>query len=987
VSQRHRVPEQSEAGREATAVLRRLAAGAVEDSPLTRWLYSTDASSYRVVPEAVLMAASTDDLIAAAVVAGECRLPLTVRGAGTSLAGQAIGAGLVVDCFKLDRILAVDPDRRTARVEPGVIQAQLNLATAPYALEFGPDTSTVEQATIGGMVGNNSSGSRSIIYGETRDKTLRLATVLVGGDDLVLGPSQAGSPGGGLKGSGARRLAPILEGLRDRLADVAPHYPPTDRYTFGYDLRVLLGPAPNPARLLAGSEGSLALFTELEVLLDERPALRLGAAFSFTTVRRALEANLALLATAPSAVELIDLGPLRRSPNLAVYSLFAPLVSGDEEAMLTVEYQGEPDEVYAGLARLRSIERELGAERALALDDPARLAEAAALRRAVLPLLMGAPGVERPAAFVEDTAVPPDRLADFVEEFSALVAARGARASFSGHVSAGCLHIRPLLDLKSAAGVASMAALARDVAALVRSSHGAFSGEHGAGRSRSWALPELAGPALYGAMAELKRGFDPQGLLAPGIIVDGPPVVEGLRFGADYRGIHAWRPRLSFAPEGGFDAAVERCFGAGICKKLTGTMCPTAAPGRDELLSTRARANALQGVLCGAIPLESIATAQFESVLGTCLACKACKTECPAGVDLAALKVEWLAEVRARRGVPPFARAVGGFRRLATLVRPVAPLVNAAAASSVASSRVARAVAALLGVAPQRRAPRFAIRTLTRRVANGTRRRSVSRAGGGGVEPARAAVPTGSPAVPAGGSAPVAVFADCFIEHQEPEIGEALVRLLAAAGRSVGVLDAGCCGRTALSTGQIERARRHAAACLDALHPVVREGAIVAVVEPSCLSMILDDWVRLLPGDERLAEVRAGTVAALALVADAAPALAFRPGGRALLHPHCHERALCTPATTMRALGAVEGLELEVLDAGCCGMSGVFGYERDHYELSVAVAERALLPAIRAVGPETAVLATGTSCRAQIADLAGRTALHPLVFLADRLER
>jgi FAD/FMN-containing dehydrogenase/Fe-S oxidoreductase len=940
------IPGPSAAGTAAAAELRRLVAGRVSTTAVSRWLYSTDSSGYRVVPEAVLVAGEVGDLVAAATVAAAHGLPVTVRGAGTSLAGQAIGPGLVVDCFKLDRIVAVDPDRRLARVEPGVIQASLNAAAAPYGLEFGPDTSTVDQATIAGMVGNNSSGSRSIVYGQAKDKVRRIAAVLAGGEGLVLGPDETISRDEG--GRIAAAVAAIREGWG---AAIAAGVPQTARCTSGYNLRELLEPAPNLARLLAGSEGTLALFVELEVELDRRPARRVGAALTFATLRAALEANVVILATRPSAVELLDLPPLRAAPKLSGYRRMATLLQGDEQAMLTVEYQGEEDEAREGLARLEAVTGELGAVQALALTDPAALAEAGALRRAALPLLMGAPGAERPASFVEDAAVAPDRLADFVADFQALVASQGARASFTGHASAGCLHVRPLLDLKSAAGVASMGALARGVGELVRDYHGVISGEHGCGRSRSWFLPELFGPELIAAFAALKAAFDPGGLLAPGIVLDGDPVTEHLRFGAAYRADGAWTPRLSYGPEGGFDLAIEKCFGAGQCKKLTGTMCPPAAASRDEALSTRARANVLQGILCGALPFDGPGGAELREVLGTCVACKACKNECPAGVDMAALKVEWLAELRAREGVPPLARAIGDFRRLGRLAVPLAPLVNAAG-----STAAAHRLSSLLGVARERPLPAFA----------STRFSRTARAD---PEPE------------------VIVVADCFVEFQEPEVGHALLGLLRAAGRRVAVVDAGCCGRTALSTGQIGKARRAADAALAVLAPHAAAGRAVAFIEPSCYAMAADDWARLLPGDGRVALVAGAARLGQALVADDAAAgrLRFAGGGRAVLHPHCHERALAGVEPVVAALCAVPDIDLEVLDAGCCGMSGVFGYEAEHYATSVAIAGRALLPALRAEGPDATVLATGTSCRTQIRDLAGRAATHPLVYLHDRL--
>ncbi len=959
---RHRIPELSPAGRAAAEALRRAVAGEVWTSPLRRWLYSTDASDYRIVPEVVLVAASPDDLVAAATVSAETGLPVVARGAASSVAGQAIGPGIVVDCFKLDRILEVDGETRRARVQPGVVQAALNAAAASHGLEFGPDTSTVDQATIAGMVGNNSSGSRSIVYGESKDKVVRVAGVLAGGEEVTFGACAGADLATGARGPAGGRLAAALAQVLERYREpIATGFPQTRRCTSGYNLRELLAPEPNLGRLLAGSEGTLALFTELEVQLDPRPARRVGAALTFATLRAGLEANLPILETGPSAVEFLDLAPLRRSPAVATFRRMAGLLAGDEAAMLTVEYQGSEEEALAGLARLRALAGELGAAHVAWLEQPADLADAAALRRAVLPLLMGAPGAERPAAFVEDTAVAPERLAAFVADLQLVVAAHGARASFTGHASAGCLHLRPLLDLKTAAGVVRQEALAADIGRLVMEYHGAISGEHGVGRSRSWFLPQLLGPELYAALVAVKDAFDPRRLLNPGVVVDGPPVSASLRFGADYRGDHGWTPRLSYAAEGGFGRAVERCFGAGLCKKQTGTMCPPGIATRDEARTTRARANALQGVVCGAVPLGAIAADEFLEALGTCVACKACKTECPAGVDMAALKVEWLAEVRARGGVPPLARGIGDFRRLAALAAPVAPLVNV-----LGRTRLARAGARRIGVAPERPLPAFARRPLTRRLP---------------------ALPPQAPA--AYGAAPpaAALFVDCFIQYQEPRIGEALARLLAAAGLPLAMAGTGCCGRTALSTGQIEKARAHALRTLDGLYPLVASGAEILFIEPSCLSMVRDDWARLLPHDHRVTEVAAASRPALALVAELAAEgrLHFRAGGRVLLHPHCHEKALGFAAATAAALAAVPGLEVEDPDAGCCGMSGVFGYEAGHYELSVAIAEHALLPAVRAAGPETAILATGTSCRTQIGDLAEREALHPLEFLAGRL--
>jgi len=962
--------------REGLVAARELAgevAGRVDWRPLTRWLYATDASSYRVVPDAVLVAGSVDDLAAAAAVSAAHGVPLVVRGAGSSLAGQAIGPGIVIDCFHLDRILDIDPARRVARVEPGVIQASLNRAAAAYGLEFGPDTSTVDQATIGGMVGNNSSGSRSVVYGETVDKTVRLRTVLADGSAATFGPCRGGELSTGIEGPGGARIVETLSAMRDRSRSrIAEGFPQTRRRVSGYNLKELLLPEPNLARVLVGSEGTLALSTELEVELDPLPASRLMAALSFPGVRRALEANIVILSTGPSAVEVLDMTPLRRAPNLRTYSLLAPLLDTDDQAVLMVEYQGSEDQARAGLARLRAVEAELGASFALYFADVAEVAQAWQLRRAVLPLLMGAPGPLRPAAFVEDTAVAPEKLADFVDDFRRVVAEHGATASFTGHCSAGCMHVRPMLDLKSAQGVASMAAIAHDVGRLVLEYHGVLSGEHGDGYARSWFNPVLFGPELYAEFVALKDAFDPDRRLGPGHVVDGPPLTEHLRFGPSYRARTDWQSRLSWDAEGGFDLAIEKCFGSGQCKKLTGTMCPPAGVTRDESLTTRARANALQAVLSGALPLDSLTGEDLRDVLGTCLACKACKTECPAGVDMAALKAEWLAEVRAREGVPALARAVARLRLLSRLAAPFAPLINLFSDTGLVHKAVAR-----VGVAPQRRLPTIVRRSLTRRFAD-ARAASAERR----LPFWRATVLRRTAA-----TADVVLVADCFIEHQEPEIGEAFVALLERAGINVAVVDAGCCGRTMLSTGLIEAARGAASRAARSLLVHARAGRTIAWVEPSCLAMVLDDWRRLLPDEPAVGEVAAASRSATAVVADLAEAgrVRFVGGGAALWHPHCHERAVVGCADTERALRAVPDLDLSVLDEGCCGMSGVYGYEAAHYEMSVAIAERGLLPEVRAAGAEVAVLATGTSCRAQIGDLSPRRAQHPLVFLAGRL--
>ena len=743
--------------------------------------------------------------------------------------------------------------------------------------------------------------------------------------------------------------------------------PATRRCTSGYNLRELLAPAPNLGRLLAGSEGTLALFTELEVLLDARPARRVGAALTFPTLRAALEANLAILETGPSAVELLDLAPLRRAPNIATFQRMAALLDGDDSAMLTVEYQGSEEEALAGLARLRALAGELGAHREAWLEAPEDLAEAAALRRAALPLLMGAPGAERPAAFVEDMAVAPERLAAFVADLQRIVAAHGTRASFTGHASAGCLHLRPMIDLKTAAGVARMDVLAAEIGRLVADYHGAISGEHGCGRSRSWFLPQLLGPGLYQAMVAVKDAFDPRRLLNPGVVVDGPGVTESLRFGADYRGGHGWTPRLSYTAEGGFDLAVEKCFGAGLCKKSSGTMCPPGAATRDEARSTRARANALQGVVCGAVPLAAIGERRVPRGARHLRRLQGVQDGVPGR------RRHGGAQGGVARGGPRARGRAGARARHRRLSPPGRPRGAGGSAGQPARTHPGGA----RRHRSRRRGPRAApagVRAPAAHPAPGRRRRGLRRTGRRGRRhhrgPHRRPVRRLLHPVPGAG-------------HRRGAGPAARGRRRAAHARRRGLLRP---HRTV--HGPDREGARHGAARAQ------RAATRLWPPATTCSSssrVPLDAARRLDPSATRGGPCRRGggrERPALALVADLAAEgrLHFRAGGRVLLHSHCHEKALGFAAATRAALGCVPGLEVEEPDAGCCGMSGVFGYEADHYALSAAMAERALLPAVRAAAAETAVLATGTSCGSQIGDLAGRPAVHPLEFLAGRLQ-
>jgi FAD/FMN-containing dehydrogenase/Fe-S oxidoreductase len=888
------------------AELRRSAAGEARADLATRELYAADASLYRRRPVAVLRALSADDLPAAVAASRASGVPLTMRGAGTSLAGQAVGPGLVVDTSAL-RQIAIDPDRRTARVGPGAVLDDLNAAAARHGLAFGPDVATATRATLGGMIANNSAGARSVAYGLTADHVLSLDVVLADGTRATL---RRGAP-----------APPQLEAARGLAG--RGRFPGLLRRVSGYNLDALEGPDPDWPRLLAGSEGTLAVIAAAELGLVERPAARGIALVAYPSVDAALEAVVGVLEHGPSAVELMDrqmLDPANRAPATAELTAFA----GDAEAMLLIEHSGSVEEVEAGLSAHPG---------AKLVREPERQAAVWAVRRSGIARALGGGGDAKPLAFVEDPAVPPERLAGFARAVRGVLASESLPAIWYGHASVGCLHIRPLMDLRADGAPRRLRRVAEAVADLVVANGGSLSGEHGDGRARSELLPRMYPPETMAAFGELKRLLDPDGLLNPGIIVDPEPLDANLRLLASPpRRRHA--TEVSFAREGGLARAAEACNGNGACRARVAVMCPSFQALGDERHATRGRAVLFRAALEGRLP-GGLADDSLHEALSLCLSCKACAAECPAEVDMARMKAEALARRHRERGVPARARLVGRTHELLALG-------SLAPSASGRASRLARRMA------------------------------------GGRTPPAPVRAWRPSPARTEGPE--IGLMADTFTRFLHPEVGDAAIRVLEAAGAQVRVLDPGCCGRPLLSQGLVEPARRRLRAALDRLAPAAMLGTPIAVLEPSCWSMLRDDLPALLPDDPRARWVAESAVTfERALVGLGAPRLTGVPR-EAVLHDHCHARALGAGGDAAAALALVPGLAVRRSGAGCCGMAGAFGYE--HPELSRAIASDRLLPAVE--GAEL-VVAPGTSCRHQLAELARVRALHPAELLARSL--
>lgn len=952
---------------EVERALKAAVAGEVRFDPTSRVLYSTDASIYQILPLGVVIPRDDDDIAATLRIAADAGTPILPRGAGTSLAGQAIGRAIILDCSKyMSRILELDAARPLARVQPGVVQDDLNQAARPHGLRLGPDTATSNRATLGGMIGNNSCGARSIVYGKMMDHVQELRVMLIDGTELHLrrpGPGRDPTVASGREDGIRRSVATIVDRNRE---EIEQRFPRLLRRVSGYNLDALVRDPADLINLLVGSEGTLGIVTEATVGLVPQPASTVLAVVHFVDLFAALDVVPLILSFTPSAVELIDRMLLEMTRAQLEYARRMTFVQGDPDALLLVEFSGATPSELAD--RLAAMERAL---RAAGVDGAVVRATSGAdqdniwrVRKAGQGLLQGVKGDPKPIAFVEDTAVSPQRLAAYMRRFKALLDAQGVRAAIYAHASVGCLHVRPLIDLKRQHDIERMKAIAEAVGELVIEFEGTMSGEHGDGLVRSWFVERFFGSQVYGAFQQIKTLFDPLGLMNPGKIVNGPPMDQSLRYGSQYR-TQPIPTVFDWSKDGGFGRSVELCSGLGACRKTSeGTMCPSYMVTREEEHSTRGRANLLRAVLSGVLPKQELTGARLYEALDLCLECKGCKAECPSNVDMAKLKYEFLAQYYRVHGVPLRAWLFGHYRLLNHWGSRAAPLSTA-----LAQSRPARWVLdRLVGIDRRRPLPPFA-RPNFLQWWNGHRQ-------------ARAQ-PSSPPRARAGSRGPVALFADTFMIYNYPQVGRAAVEVLEQLGYDVELAPPVCCGRTLISKGLLAQAQASARRNVDALLPIAARGVPIVGCEPSCLLTFRDEVLDLVPGDAAQTLAR-GVFLIEEFLANEhrrAPLPLAGGGGRhVLVHGHCHEKALAGVAPLQQVLTAA-GYTVEMVDAGCCGMAGSFGFEKEHYEISMAIGERRLLPAVRRVASDAIVAATGVSCRQQIAHGSGRRALHLVELL------
>lgn len=983
-------------------------AGEVRLSLHDRLLYATDASLYQVEPLAVVIPADVGDAARAVAFCHAHALAVLPRGGGTSLAGQCTNRAVVVDVSpRCNRVLDVNAVARTVRVEPGITVDDLNDWLAAHAhaagLFFAPDPATSRHATIGGCIGNNAAGARSILYGRTSESVASIDACLADGTRVTFEPAGTHP-----------RVRAIARGVVDVVRRherlIRERFPKTVRRNAGYGLDMVLkqldaGIATddvNLAPLLCGSEGTLAVTLGATLKLHDRPKAKGLAVIGFTDLDEAIAMVRPILTTGPSAVEMLDEMIIGLASANAEYRRYVDLMpqprQGTLKAVLYVEYFGaSPAEIAGKFEELRRVAPDLPMQ---CHTDAGAMLSAWKLRKAGEPLLHGVPGARRPITFIEDNAIPVERLGEFVRRLREIVTRHGTIASYWAHASVGVLHVRPLLDIHDDGDRARMQSIAVETADLARELGGVMSGEHGDGRVRGPLLERFYGPELMAAFKEVKSLFDPTNTLNPGNIVDpdgkNPRPVESMAVAlrveptpkrpvAVPEGVETF---YSYDAEHGFDHAVEMCNGAGVCrKKQGGTMCPSYMATLDERHSTRGRGNALRLAITGqmgkAKERGSEGAGKGEDVwadagtletLHLCLSCKACKTECPSNVDIAKLKAEYTAQMHQRTGTPLAKRIMGNVRLLNKVGAVTPGIANWVNGLPGVRSILNRA----LDVHPRRSLPRFS-RSLARvweHASNG-----------------EAANP--SPALPPGGRETVALFGDCFSMYNESGTGVAAKRVLEAFGYRVILADAGCCARAKISLGLLPEAIEEVDATLANLRPLIEDESVGAVLflEPSCLSAVKDDWLTLKVRTDK--GLRERLAAKSFLVEDFLhrrwddhpQRAAFTPPTQdVLLHGHCHQKALWGAETSAAMLRRVAGNKLRVLDTGCCGMAGSFGYSADRFELSMKIGELALLPAVRNA-PAACIAAPGTSCRHQIHDGAARHAKHPVEWLAEWLKQ
>ena len=969
--------------------LQRRIEGDVHADRFSRGRYATDASIYQMVPDAVIVPKSIEDVAAVIEFARDGGHAILPRGGGTSQCGQTVNNAIVIDNSKyLNRILHLDIDQRRCVVEPGIVLDDLNRQLKPHGLWFPVDVSTASRATIGGMAGNNSCGGRSIRYGMMRDNVLGIDAIMADGSMAQFGAVTDDAKAAGLLGD---ILPSLLDVGQSHATDIIDGFPKVLRRVGGYNIDALMpdamaqrpggkaGDGINLSHLLVGSEGTLAYSTALELKLSPLPAQKLMGICHFPTFYQAMDAAQHLVTLDPVAVELIDDTMLALARSIA---LFKPTVDeavrGNPAALLVVEFAEEDmDENHRRLGQLHDMMASLGfgwnktgdkCGGVIDAIDPAMQSRVAEMRKSGLNIMMSMKTAAKPVSFLEDCAVELKDLAEYTRCLTDIFTAHGVKGTWYAHASVGCLHVRPVLDMRTGDDTAIMRSIADQAFSLVRKFGGSHSGEHGDGIVRSEFNETMFGPVLPGLFRQVKTLFDPNNIFNPGKITDAPKMDDRslFRYAPGYH-VDDFPTQLNWQDwtgnVGGMQGAVEMCNNNGACRKLEGgVMCPSFRATRDERDSTRGRANSLRLALSGQLGSDALISDEMAETMKLCVSCKACKRECPTGVDMARMKIEVTALRTAAKGASFHDKMIAYLPAYAPIASRTAPVVNLLQASWRCVPVLSQLISRLTGFSVKRPLPKWNAKPFTDKE---------------------------TPSVAAGTGVPIVLFSDTFNRYFEPHNLRAATRVLSRAGYDVFAPrpETGrpyCCGRTYLSTGYLEIARSEATRLVEALYPFANEGVPIVGLEPSCTLALRDEIPALL--DTEHARIVAGAVLSFEeLLARDKPELGIQSqGGTALLHGHCHQKAFDVVKPVQAVLSELAGLEVDVIETSCCGMAGAFGYGRDTYDVSMKMAEASLLPAVRGADQDTILVADGTSCRCQIADGSNREADHVAVVL-DRM--
>lgn len=958
--------------------------GALHYDQMMRSLYSTDASEYQEMPLAVALPATEDDIRELIRFASQNNVGLIPRTAGTSLAGQVVGSGIVVDLGRhMNRIIEINPEGRRVRVQPGIVRNELNLALKPYGLFFTPETSTANRAMIGGMVGNNSCGANSIVYGTTRDHLISARGFLSDGSEATFGPLTPEEFHAKCNGPDTLECR-IYRFIRDLLGDpsnralIRDNYPkPTvTRRNTGYALDRLMDCAVfdpssdkpfNLCQLIAGSEGTLFFGVEFELNCEPLPPSGALMCAHFATVHDSLKGTLIAMQHRPFGCELIDKQILDCTKENIEQAKNRFFVVGDPGAVLVIEFRHEDRaHIEAEMRTLESEFRAAGLGYAFPVlwgDDCNKVWE---LRRAGQGLMNNVQGSAKPREVVEDTAVAVEDLPDYIAEFDALMREKyGIESVYYAHAGAGELHTRPLFDLKTAEGLKMFRDIATDVAALVKKYRGSLSGEHGDGRLRGEFIPFMVGPECYDMMRRVKKTFDPQTIFNPGKIIDTPPMDTSLRHSPGHPS-PVYKTIFDFNTSQGVLEATERCTGVGDCRKshlMGGTMCPSYMATRNEKDTTRARANMLRHALTNPRNLTNPwDSEEVKGVMDLCLSCKGCKSECPSNVDIARLKAEWQQHYYDAHGVPFRSRLIAGFAKSMRLASLAPWAYNWLVSNPITGDLIKK----LSGFHPARSLPALYKTTL--------------------ISWYRSRKPTAAPSQP---KSRVYFFCDEFTNYNDTEIGIKAIELLERLGYEVIIPDHAESGRAHFSKGLLREARRYAIQNVSLLSRIVTEETPLVGIEPSAILSFRDEYPDLMPPELKDAAKKLAKNALLIdeffgreIDAGRITSASFRPSERLIkLHGHCHQKALSSLTPTVKMLELPAGHQVHLIPSGCCGMAGSFGYEVEHFSLSQQIGELVLFPAVRSADPSTLIAAPGTSCRHQIKDATQRRALHPVEIL------